>query len=333
VSKFAETVSSAASFALAWSDLALAMMRDNCPDDPLPVLTEALIRLGYGAFIKSLHWTCPIKIACLPIAETHVVHAAALLQCLIDNDGRGGEAEEEKALLRLDHARTQVVLGVIFLGQKKFAEAAETLQRLYRVSEGTVSRGNGSHGNGSTGGGSDGGGNGATRAAATGGARGGGATAAKTARAAASAKTGRAGRAGLAHATAVAARAGDDDEDDDDHDAAGDGGVSASWQQMRTEAHALLHLANLGLFGDVASEKCSRPLRLPLGADGGATAEADEHTPGGLLKYCGRCKVTPYCSERCQKLHWPIHKQACGCAIPLVPSTGQDSGDNYQDTP
>lgn len=219
------------SFALAWFDIALAIMRDNCADDPLPLHTEARICSRYADFIKSLHWTSPIKIACLPAAEMHVLRAATLLQTLIHAPGSAEDGE--KAVLEFEHAHTQLSLGLIFLGRKKFSEAVDTLQRLY----GDASR--------------------------------------------------RAGGRGM---TAELAQC---------------------WQGMKREAHDLLHLANLGKFGDVASANCCRPLRTaPTAVDNG-DEEKDEHTSAGVLKYCGRCGVATYCSEYCQKLHWRVHKKDC----------------------
>ncbi|KAF2790092.1 hypothetical protein K505DRAFT_207046, partial [Melanomma pulvis-pyrius CBS 109.77] len=29
------------------------------------------------------------------------------------------------------------------------------------------------------------------------------------------------------------------------------------------------------------------------------------------LKQCSRCKLTLYCSAKCQKSNWPMHKKAC----------------------
>lgn len=31
----------------------------------------------------------------------------------------------------------------------------------------------------------------------------------------------------------------------------------------------------------------------------------------GSLKICSRCKDARYCSEKCQRDHWPIHKTTC----------------------
>jgi hypothetical protein len=30
------------------------------------------------------------------------------------------------------------------------------------------------------------------------------------------------------------------------------------------------------------------------------------------VKKCGRCKIPAYCSQPCQRLHWPVHKALCG---------------------
>jgi hypothetical protein len=37
-----------------------------------------------------------------------------------------------------------------------------------------------------------------------------------------------------------------------------------------------------------------------------------KETKEELLKVCARCKVTPYCSKKCQKTHWQNgHKDSC----------------------
>jgi hypothetical protein len=42
-------------------------------------------------------------------------------------------------------------------------------------------------------------------------------------------------------------------------------------------------------------------------------------TAGTAFKKCSRCKMVKYCSETCQRAHWPVHKSRCGKAcLPVI---------------
>lgn len=55
-------------------------------------------------------------------------------------------------------------------------------------------------------------------------------------------------------------------------------------------------------------------------------------TSNVTLKQCSRCKLTLYCSAKCQKSNWPAHKKACSPRTPTVDSTEAQTIDDTQDS-
>ena len=52
-------------------------------------------------------------------------------------------------------------------------------------------------------------------------------------------------------------------------------------------------------------------------ADIKAQEKCDSCNAGNAAKLCGRCKVTRYCNEKCQRAHWGVHKPDCKPANPI----------------
>ncbi|KAL5525462.1 hypothetical protein ACEPAG_6797 [Sanghuangporus baumii] len=48
--------------------------------------------------------------------------------------------------------------------------------------------------------------------------------------------------------------------------------------------------------------------------------------PGQRFRMCGGCMITQYCSQECQKRHWPSHKAICQHTSDILTSAKHDHG-------
>jgi hypothetical protein len=79
-------------------------------------------------------------------------------------------------------------------------------------------------------------------------------------------------------------------------------------------SHAYWNTSDLAFLGDWSSAKTQTILDASTGRPN-AIKEGKVCASCGNLSlqfyHCSRCIETPYCSKKCQKAHWPLHKKDC----------------------